>query len=117
MDRNIRLMHWLGEFRSIDVHLDFGREPRKRTPVVTRLPNIQPRTEYQQYIGILHRKVPGPLTDRPRPPAEQLIIRRNQIVRPCGHYWNPQKSDHRIELVERSRKPHPCPRKHDRAFS
>ena len=116
VDRHIRPLCRLGELSRIHIHLDLGGKPRKRGPVVARLANVQPRPQHQQHVRILHRKVSCALANRPWPPAEKLIVRRDQIVRPGRHHRNPQPADHCIELVERPSQSHPRPRKHHWPF-
>src|SRR5882757_4810621 len=102
LDRYFRLVQWLAQLGCVDIHLNFGCEAREGSPVVTRLADVQPRAQNEQHVGVLHREVAGAFADGARPAAEELVVRRDEIVRPRGNDWNAQQADDALEFRKRA---------------
>ena len=96
----------LAQLGLVDIDVDHMRRARERRPVVARLPNVQTRAEDDQEVRVLHDEVARARADRAGPPAEQGMVRRDQIVGPRGDDRNPQAFGQCDEVIERAREPH-----------
>src|ERR1019366_289641 len=87
MDRHIRLHRWLVKLGRIDVKLDLECARRKGLPVVAGLADIEPRSQDQQEVGILHRKISRAIANRPLPSTKERVVGGDEVIGPCGAYW------------------------------
>ncbi len=63
--------------------------------------DIQPRTQDEENVRVLHCEVSCAFADSARAAAEKLIIRCNQIVCPRGDDGHAQQANDLLEFVER----------------
>src|ERR1035438_8529834 len=97
MDRHIRLHGWLVKLGRINVNLDLECARRKGLPVVAGLADIESRSQDQQQIGILYRKIPRPIADRALASTKERIVGGDEVIGPCGAYWY-RSEEHTSEL-------------------
>src|ERR1035441_6057105 len=100
MDRHIRLHGWLVKLGRIDVNLDLECARRKGLPVVAGLADIESRSQDQQQIGILYRKIPRPIADRALASTKEGIVGSNEVVGPRGRDWHTKAVTKGVKFID-----------------
>ena len=93
--RHVHVQRGLFHFALIHVHHDHFRGPRPGLPVVSHLPDGNPRPDSQNQIRVLNRPVPRPVAHVSRPAAIQRMPVLDQVHRvPVGHNRDIQLLQH-----------------------
>src|SRR4051794_15943338 len=72
-------------------------------PVVADLADVQPGTEHQQGVGVLHGEVAGAFADGAGAAAEELIFGGDDVVRPGGGDRNAEQMNDTVEFFDSTR--------------
>jgi hypothetical protein len=89
------------KFGGVDIDLDLKSARRKRMPVITGLPNIEPGSEDQQKIGALDGEVSSAIADRALASAEEWVAGRDEVMRPSGGHRDTQPVDEFVKFRKR----------------
>src|ERR1700691_4297999 len=83
-DCQVRPHGGLMELGGVDIDLNLESVGRERLPVITGLADIEPRSENQENVGILHREVSGAVTDGALSPTKERVVGGNEVMGPGG---------------------------------